>query len=64
MAGKVLEVHVKEGDAVEEGELLMVVESMKMQLEVHAPLSGRVERVVVEPGQVLEGPDLMAVVTP
>jgi len=64
MAGKVLEVHVEPGAAVEEGELLIVVESMKMQLEIHAPITGRVEKILVEPGQVLEGPDLMAVVAP
>jgi biotin carboxyl carrier protein len=64
MAGKVLEIHVKEGASVNEGELLIVVESMKMQLEVHAPIGGRVESIVVEEGQVLDGPDLMAVLAP
>ena len=64
MAGKVLEIHVEEGASVEEGELLIVVESMKMQLEVHAPITGRVESIAVEEGQVLDGPDLMAVLVP
>ena len=64
MAGKVLEIHVEEGASVEEGELLIVVESMKMQLEVHAPIAGRVESIAVEEGQVLDGPDLLAVLIP
>ena len=64
MAGKVLEIHVEQGAIVEEGELLIVVESMKMQLEVHAPITGRVESIAVEEGQVLNGPDLMAVLVP
>ena len=64
MAGKVLEIHVDEGASVEEGELLIVVESMKMQLEVHAPITGRVESIEVEEGQILDGPDLLAVLTP
>jgi acetyl/propionyl-CoA carboxylase alpha subunit len=64
MAGKVLEVHVREGDLVEEGNVLAVVESMKMQLEVSAPFAGRVEKVLVEGGEVLDGPDLLAVIAP
>lgn len=64
MAGKVLEVHVEEGATVTEGEVMMVVESMKMQLEVHAPIDGTVESIVVDEGQVLDGPDLIAVLVP
>ena len=64
MAGKVLEIRVEEGAIVEEGELLIVVESMKMQLEVHAPIAGRVEKLLVTPGEVLDGPDVMAVLVP
>jgi acetyl/propionyl-CoA carboxylase alpha subunit len=64
MAGKVLELRVEEGASVEEGQVLAVVESMKMQLEIHAPFNGRVSTVLVERGQVLDGPDLIAVVIP
>jgi acetyl/propionyl-CoA carboxylase alpha subunit len=60
MAGSVVEVRVAEGDAVEEGQVLFVVESMKMQFEVAAPLSGRVASVLVERGQTLPGPEPMA----
>jgi acetyl/propionyl-CoA carboxylase alpha subunit len=62
MAGKVLELRTQLDAAVEEGEVLAVVESMKMQLEIHAPLSGRVTSLFVEEGQILDGPDLIAVV--
>ena len=61
MAGSVIEVRVTEGDVVEEGQILFVVESMKMQFEVAAPLSGRVASVLVERGQTLPGPEAMAV---
>ncbi|HPC82376.1 MAG TPA: biotin carboxylase N-terminal domain-containing protein [Thermoanaerobaculaceae bacterium] len=61
MAGKVVEVLVTPGQAVAAGELLMVVESMKMQLEVRAPAAGVIMEVCVVPGQVLTGPDLLAV---
>ena len=60
MGGKVLEVHVAPGDAVEPGQLLFVLESMKMQFEINAPGRARVEAVLVEPGQVLQGPEPLA----
>jgi len=62
MAGKVLEVHVAPGDLVEPGQLLFVVESMKMQFEITAHRRGRVEAVLVAPGQVLQGPEPLALV--
>lgn len=64
MAGKVVAVHVAAGETVAAGELLFVVESMKMQLEVRAPTPGTVVEVRVAPGQVLGGPDLLAVMAP
>ena len=64
MAGKVLEVRAKRGDQVEEGQVLLVVESMKMQLEVGAPVGGRIAEVLVEPGQVLDGAEIMATIEP
>ena len=63
MAGKVVEVRVAPGQAVEDGQLMFVVESMKMQLEVRAATAGTVAEVLVAAGQVLTGPDLLAMVT-
>ncbi len=60
MAGAVVEVRVTPGEVVEEGQVLFVVESMKMQFEVAAPRSGRIAAVLVERGQTLPGPDPMA----
>jgi acetyl/propionyl-CoA carboxylase alpha subunit len=60
MAGKVLEVHVATGDPVEPGQLLFVLESMKMQFEISAPKGGRVVSVMVAPGQILQGPEPLA----
>jgi acetyl/propionyl-CoA carboxylase alpha subunit len=61
MAGKVLEVHAVAGEPVEPGQLLFVVESMKMQFEISAPRAGRVQAVLVTAGQVLQGPERLAV---
>lgn len=60
MAGKVLEVRVADGDRVNEGDLLFVLESMKMQLEIRAPRSGTVSSVRVKQGMTLAGPDVLA----
>ncbi len=50
MNGKVVAVLVAEGDAVEKGQRLVVVEAMKMQHEMTAQAAGRVARLAVKPG--------------
>jgi len=51
MPGTVLQVRVSEGDAVEAGQVLVVLEAMKMENTVPAPGAGVVARVLVKPGQ-------------
>jgi biotin carboxyl carrier protein len=48
MPGIVVRMLTAEGDPVEKGQVLVVVESMKMQMEFRAPISGRVEKVAVQ----------------
>ncbi|WP_158997748.1 acetyl/propionyl/methylcrotonyl-CoA carboxylase subunit alpha [Pigmentibacter ruber] len=62
MAGKVIEVLIKEGQLVEAGQVLFIVESMKMQLEVKSSGNGKVTNVLVEQGKILSGTDIMAVI--
>ncbi|OMH41130.1 sodium-extruding oxaloacetate decarboxylase subunit alpha [Desulfurobacterium indicum] len=50
MPAKVVEIKVKEGDQVNEGDVVAIVEAMKMQNEVHAPISGTVKAIYVKPG--------------
>jgi methylmalonyl-CoA carboxyltransferase small subunit len=50
VTGLVIRVPVTEGQAVEAGELLLVVEAMKMETQVTAPRGGTVLKVHVEPG--------------
>jgi acetyl-CoA/propionyl-CoA carboxylase biotin carboxyl carrier protein len=51
MPGNVLAVRVAEGDEVEAGQVLVVLEAMKMENNVPAPVAGTVARVLVVPGQ-------------
>uniref|UniRef100_A0A7J2U269 Acetyl-CoA carboxylase biotin carboxyl carrier protein subunit n=1 Tax=Ignisphaera aggregans TaxID=334771 RepID=A0A7J2U269_9CREN len=48
--GRVVEVFVKEGDAINEGDLIAIVESMKMEIEITSPRRGIVEKVYVVRG--------------
>jgi biotin carboxyl carrier protein len=54
MPGIVISVAVKEGDTVERGQVLAVLESMKMQMQMRAPISGRVTRVAARPAAQVE----------
>jgi len=62
MPGKIVRVLVKEGEPVEAGQGLLVVEAMKMQNEIRAPKSGIVEKIQVKEGQPVNAGDALAVV--
>jgi glutaconyl-CoA/methylmalonyl-CoA decarboxylase subunit gamma len=55
MPGKVVKLLVREGDTVEVGAPLVVVEAMKMENELGAPRAGVVQTVHVKPGDTVEG---------
>jgi len=62
MPGQVLRVLVAEGDLVEKGQTLLVVEAMKMQIELAAPHAGTVLSIAVVPGdKVLPGVPLVEI---
>lgn len=51
MPGVVVQVMVKEGDQVVAGQPLLILEAMKMQNEIAAPVAGTVARLFAEPGK-------------
>ena len=59
MPGNVLATHVAEGDPVAEGQLLLVLEAMKMQHRITAPFDGTVKEVHVAEGQQVDNGALL-----
>jgi biotin carboxyl carrier protein len=62
MPGRVVRTLVQEGDEVEAGQGLVVVEAMKMENEIAATRPGRVTSLKVQPGQTVEGGAVLVVV--
>jgi len=62
MPGMVVALEVKEGDAVNSGQGLLVLEAMKMQNELRSPRAGKVKTVKVKPGDKVNGGDILLVI--
>jgi biotin carboxyl carrier protein len=64
MPGRVVAVHVKTGDKVEAGQALMVLEGMKMEYTVKAAVAGTIEKVLFEPGAMVDADAPLAHIKP
>jgi acetyl-CoA carboxylase biotin carboxyl carrier protein len=60
MVANVWKVLVAEGDTVEDGDTLVILESMKMEIPVIVEVDGRVSKLAVEEGAVVQEGDLIA----
>ncbi|GAB6843476.1 urea carboxylase [Methylorubrum rhodinum] len=59
--GNVWKLLVSEGEAVAAGQTVAILESMKMEVPVAAPVAGRVREIRTQPGRTLRGGDLVAI---
>ena len=59
MPGTILGVNVKEGDAVKAGQTIFVLEAMKMESDIVAPVAGTVRGVAVAKGASVSAGDLL-----
>ena len=61
ITGTVFKVEVQLGASVAEGDVLVIIESMKMEMPVEATAAGRVAEIRVEEGQSVEEGDVLIV---
>jgi acetyl-CoA carboxylase biotin carboxyl carrier protein len=59
ITGTVWKVLVQVGDEVAEEQVVAILESMKMEMPLEAPSAGRIEEVLVTPGQAVEEGDVL-----
>ncbi len=62
VTGTVWKIEVEEGASVTEGQTLIILESMKMEIPVEAPSDGTVASILVEPEDQVEEDQVVAVI--
>ena len=62
LPGTILDLKVKPGENVEAGDVLLVLEAMKMENEVVAPVGGTVQEILVEKGATVNSGDVLATI--
>jgi len=61
LPGKILRINVSAGNQVKRGDLLLILEAMKMENEILAPVDGVVDSVLVSPNQTVNTHDPLVV---
>ena len=62
MVGKILKIEKNVGDHVDEDEVMIGMEAMKMEIPIVAPVTGTVKEVKVAAGQAVEAEQALAVI--
>ena len=62
ITGKIISVSINVGDEVQEGDILCILESMKMENPILAPVSGTITQIGVSPEQVVKPGETIAVI--
>jgi len=62
MPGKILSLHVEEGQKVVEGDLILSMEAMKMQSDIFCGRAGMVKKIAVQEGDAVNAGDMIAVI--
>jgi pyruvate carboxylase subunit B len=62
MQGILLKINVKEGEVIKEGDVVAIIEAMKMENEIVAPYSGTVDEIFVFEGDTLSSGDILMIV--
>jgi biotin carboxyl carrier protein len=59
MPGTILDIKVKPGDAVKAGDVLLILEAMKMENEIIAPSAGTIDTIQVSKGSSVNAGDVL-----
>jgi biotin carboxyl carrier protein len=62
MVGKILKIEKNPGEHVDEDDVIIVMEAMKMEIPVVAPVTGTLKEIKVTPGQAVEAEQALAVI--
>ncbi len=62
LAGKIIQIQIKPGEAVEEDDDALVIEAMKMETPIYIPCDGTVKEINVSVGDEVEEDDVLAVI--
>ncbi len=62
ITGTVVKIEKKPGEAVLEGEAILILESMKMEMPLESPVGGKVKEILCAEGQAVSEGDVLAVV--
>ena len=62
IAGKITEIKVSVGSRIGEGDVICILESMKMENPILSPVSGTVKEIQVSPAQVVKAGEVIAVI--
>ncbi len=62
LTGKIISVNVKPGDSVKEGDVICLLESMKMENPILAPVDGTIVQIDISPEQVVKPGGIIAII--
>ena len=64
VTGKVWKLQAQVGDLLQEDDIILIIESMKMEIPVQAPSAGRLDSIRVEEGEQVQEGQLLATLDP
>lgn len=64
VAGNIWKLECKEGEAIALDDVVLILEAMKMEVEVYAPVSGTVAQISAKEGQAVAEGDLLLTIQP
>ena len=59
IGGQIVDVFIKEGHDVKKGDLLLILEAMKMENQMKSPVSGRIKQIKVKKGQLAKSGEVL-----